>query len=58
MYSIAALAVLLSIALMRLGALSVWVYVLSTALSLVGAISVAVVASLSACALIRRFRRT
>ncbi len=56
MYWIAAIAVLLSIALMRLGALSVWVYVLSTALALVGAMSVAVIASLLAWTLFRRYR--
>ena len=56
MYWIAAIAVLLSIALMRLGALSVWGYVLSTALALVGAMSVAVIASLLAWTLFRRYR--
>lgn len=56
MYWIAAIAVLSALALMRLGALSVWVSVLSTALALVGATSVAVVAALLAWMLIRRYR--
>jgi hypothetical protein len=57
MYWIAALALLSALALMRLGALSVWVSVLSTALTLIGAMAVAAVASLTAWALLRRFRR-
>ncbi len=48
MYWIAALAVLSAVALMRLGALTVWVSVLSTALTLVGAVRFAAVAALIA----------